>query len=106
MHAVCWVATEYPNLPRGVQLTADILYFRLIGQHGQYDRHDKEQIDRSANLQWWYQHLQAHLDRVHAIYGFFNNDYAGFGAGSCNRFKALAGLPASDLRPPQQARLF
>ncbi len=105
-HKVCWAATEYPNLPRGVQLTADFVYFRLIGRHGQFRHHNREQIDRSANLQWWYQHLAIHLERVEAVYGFFNNDYAGFGPGSCNQFKALAGLPTPDVQPPQQPRLF
>jgi uncharacterized protein YecE (DUF72 family) len=105
-HKVSWAATEYPNLPRGVNLTADFIYFRLIGQHGQFTQHNREQIDRCANLEWWYQHLQKLAGEVHSIYGFFNNDYAGFGAGSCNRFKAIAGLPVSDLRPPQQGRLF
>jgi len=105
-HGVCWAATEYPNLPRGVNLTVNFIYFRLIGQHGQFEHHNREQIDRSANLEWWYQHLRALTHDVHSIYGFFNNDYAGFGAGSCNRFKVLTGLTISDLRPPQQGRLF
>ena len=105
-HNVCWAATEYPGLPRGVKLATDFIYFRLIGQHGQFDRHDCEQIDRSSNLTWWYQNLQTHQQAVKAVYGFFNNDYAGFAAGSCNQFKALAGLPAPNLRPPQQGRLF
>lgn len=105
-HNICWAATEYPNLPRGVKHTADFIYFRLIGQHGQFKHHDREQMDRSANLKWWYRHLLPHSDDVGAIYGFFNNDYAGFGAASCNRFKMLAGLPAENLRPPQQGRLF
>ena len=57
-HQVCWAATEYPNLPRGVNLTADFIYFRLIGRHGQFSHHDREQLDRSANLRWWHEHLQ------------------------------------------------
>ena len=105
-HRVAWAATEFPRLPRGVTLTADFIYFRLIGQHGQFRRHDSEQIDRSANLRWWAEHLQAAAGDVSEIYGFFNNDYAGFGPGSCNQFKSLLGLPAPDLRPPQQGRLF
>jgi len=105
-HKICWAATEYPNLPRGAMHTADFLYFRLIGQHGQFEKHDREQMDRSANLQWWYQHLATHLEHAEVIYGFFNNDYAGFGPESCNQFKALAGLPAPNLQPPQQQRLF
>ena len=105
-HLVCWAGTEYPDLPQGIKLTSDFIYFRLIGQHGQFDHHDHEQIDRSKNLFWWYQHLKTHIDTVKGIYGFFNNDYAGFGVGSCNQFKVLAGLPAPNLRPPQQKRLF
>ena len=105
-HKVCWTATEYPHLPRGIRLTANFIYFRLIGRHGQFPHHDREQMDRSANLQWWHQHLQTQLARVEAVYGFFNNDYAGFGPGSCNQFKVLAGLPAPKLQPPQQQRLF
>lgn len=105
-HQVSWAATEYPNLPRGVQLTSDFIYFRLIGRHGQFQRHNREQLDRSANLHWWHQHLKTHLEKVEDVYGFFNNDYAGFGPGSCNQFKALSGLSAPNLRPPQQGRLF
>jgi uncharacterized protein YecE (DUF72 family) len=105
-HKVCWAATEYPNLPRGAKRTTDFIYFRLIGRHGQFSHHDREQIDRSANLHWWHQHLRTHLTHVDAVYGFFNNDYAGFGPGSCNQFKTLAGLDAPKLQPPQQQRLF
>jgi uncharacterized protein YecE (DUF72 family) len=105
-HNVCWAATEYPGLPRDVRLTTDFIYFRLIGQHGQFSQHNRLRIDRRENLSWWYQHLSARLKEVEAVYGFFNNDYAGFGAGSCNQFKRLAGLPAPDLMPPQQGRLF
>ena len=105
-HQVCWAGTEYPDLPRGITLTSDFAYFRLIGQHDQFLNHNREQIDRSENLKWWYQHLINHRESLKSLYGFFNNDYAGFGVGSCNRFKVLAGLPASDLKPPQQGRLF
>jgi uncharacterized protein YecE (DUF72 family) len=105
-HQIAWTATEYPNLPRGVHLTTNMIYFRLIGRHGQFQHHDREQLDRSANLQWWYQHVEKKLEKAPTIYGFFNNDYAGFGPGSCNQFKKLAKLPAPDLIPPQQARLF
>jgi len=105
-HNISWTATEYPGLPRDVKLSGPFIYFRLIGQHGQFGQHDYEQLDRSANLKWWYQQIQTYLETVEAVYGFFNNDYAGFGVGSCNQFKVLAGLPAPNLRPPQQGRLF
>lgn len=105
-HRVCWAATEYPDLPRQITLTTGFIYFRLIGRHGQFERHNREQIDRSANLSWWYQHLLTFQDNYPNVYGFFNNDYAGFGVGSCHKFKELAGIPAPDFRPLQQGRLF
>jgi uncharacterized protein YecE (DUF72 family) len=105
-YGICWAATEYPGLPRGVSLTADFVYFRLIGRHGEFDRHDREQMDRSENLAWWFKNVKSYSQEIAQVYGYFNNDYAGFGAMSCNRFKLLAGLPAADIRPPQQGRLF
>jgi len=63
-------------------------------------------IDRSANLRWWAEHLQSLTGEVNEIYGFFNNDYAGFGPESCSQFKKMIGLPAPDLHPPQQGKLF
>ena len=105
-HKVCWAATEYPDLPRQVTLTSNFFYFRLIGRHGQFDRHNQEQIDRAANLSWWHQYLVTYQENINSVFGFFNNDYAGFGVGSCHKFKELAGLPAPDFRPHQQGRLF
>jgi len=105
-HKVCWAATEYPGIPRNLTSTADFTYFRLIGRHGQFQHHDREQMDRSRNLKDWVQNLQEQSALSSQIFGFFNNDYAGFGVGSCNRFKGLAGLPVSDFEPPRQGRLF
>ena len=140
---VCWAATEYPNLPRRISATAEFLYLRWVGQHGTFQRHNIERIDRSAQLRQWQEALQPELSalsdhprapgqadqpagfddtqsgwtandagvlrdqrRAQAIYGFFNNDYAGFAAGTANRFKELAGLPVKPFLPPQQRMLF
>jgi uncharacterized protein YecE (DUF72 family) len=43
---------------------------------------------------------------VYSIYGFFNNDYAGHGPATCNRFKEITGLPTNPTQPPQQGSLF
>lgn len=103
---VCWAATEYPGLPGRIHLTSDFLYLRWIGQHGTYSDHDHERIDLSENLHAWWQHIQVFLGRVDTLYGYFNNDYAGFAAGTANRFKRIAGLPFKTLKPPQQGTLF
>jgi len=105
-HRVCWAATEFPNLPREVPLTSDFLYIRWIGQHGTYAHHTRVRQDRYPELAWWWTHLQVRLEKVDSIYGFFNNDYAGFAPGTCNQFKTVIGLPAIDFIPPQQPKLF
>lgn len=105
-HGVCWAATEFPGLPRQIHLTTDFLYIRWIGQHGTYDKHQFERVDKTDELKLWYEQLSKVLDHITTVYGFFNNDYAGFAAGTCYRFKSIAGIPAKPFQPPQQDRLF
>lgn len=54
----------------------------------------------------WRQRLEPLADQVTAICGFFNDDYAGYAAATCNRFKRLAGLPVKEPEIAQQGRLF
>ena len=103
---VAWAATEYPGLPRLIIPTADFLYVRWIGQHGAYPSHSYERVDRSAQLQAWWETIRENADQFAEVYGFTNNDYAGFAPATANRVKALAGLPVEDLTPPQQGKLF
>jgi len=105
-HGACWVATEFPNLPDLISRTADFLYIRWIGQHGKYDRHTHERVDLTAELTRWLEQIRLYQGKVNPIYGFFNNDYAGFAAGTCQRFMNLAGIPIPDVQYPQQQRLF
>ena len=103
---VCWAATEYPDLPRRIFRTADFLYLRWIGQHGTFQHHDQERIDRTAQLQQWWEVLQGVSPQISMVFGFFNNDYAGFAAGTANRFKKLTDLPFRPFQLPQQGTLF
>lgn len=105
-NGVAWAATEYEDLPRRIMVTADFLYVRFIGQHGRFTSHENEKIDVSENLRWWKEDLLKVAEKTPLIYGFFNNDYSGFGAGTCRRFKEMIGLPGEDFSPPEQPRLF
>lgn len=106
-HRVCWASTEYKYLPGRVYVTTDFLYIRWIGAHGVYEVNDHERIDRTPELQEWYADiLGREADGFHTVFGFFNNDYAGFAPATCQRFKTLAGLPTDDLSPPTQGTLF
>lgn len=105
-HSIAWASTEYEALPRRIYQTADFLYFRLIGHHGSFKPHDRERMDVTQQLEWWRENLQPYLSSTQAVYGFFNNDYAGFGVGTLNRFKTLVGLEVKPLEPPEQPKLF
>lgn len=103
---VAWAATEYPGMPRRITPTAGFLYVRWIGQHGSFERHTHERLDRSPELDEWRRLLQAAAPGVEQVFGFFNNDYAGFAPATCQRFRLAAGLPAPPVEPPVQGRLF
>jgi len=105
-HNICWTATEYPNLPEVIYRTADFGYIRWIGKHGKYPIHDREYVDLTRKMQIWYKKILNHQSGFRDTFGFFNNDYAGFAAGSTNRFKTILGLPNIDFTPPQQVSLF
>jgi len=105
-HRVCWVTIDYPKLPKQINLTTDFVYFRWIGVNGMYQRHTHERVDRSIELKSWIKAIHPYLQQVTAIYGYFNNDYAGFAAGTCRRFMSLAGLATNEPDVPYQERLF
>jgi uncharacterized protein YecE (DUF72 family) len=103
---VCWVSTEYIDMPKQIERTSDFLYLRWLGRHGQYKRKDREEQDMTPHLAWWKTQLQPHLPQLQSVYGFFNNDYSGHSPATCNRFKALLGLPVTPSQTLQQGRLF
>lgn len=105
-YGVAWAATQYPDLPAVIYPTAPFLYIRWIGQHGSFEQHTSERIDRQAQLAEWLGLIEAQAPGMEALFGFFNNDYAGFAAATANRFKELAGLAVQPFTPPQQPRLF
>jgi uncharacterized protein YecE (DUF72 family) len=102
---VCWATIEYPGITNQVKQTCDFIYIRWIGQHGTYDQHTQEVVDKTSQLIWWKEQIQSHLDEVNTVYGFFNNDYAGFAVGTCIKFKKLLGFPVVS-QEIKQGRLF
>ena len=105
-HNCCLAAAEYLSRPRRVFVTADFLYIRWIGEHGRFPSHEAERIDVTESLTWWRAELERVAAKVPAVYGFFNNDFAGYGIGTCNRFKAMLGLPVRTPPPDEQGNLF
>lgn len=105
-YGVCWVATDYEDLPVEIYPTTDFLYIRWIGKHNVIPHPGHEVLDRTARLQSWIERIRSNLENIQAIYGFFDNDYAGHAPASCNRLKMLAGLPAAPSSAEEQGRLF
>jgi uncharacterized protein YecE (DUF72 family) len=103
---IAWVSIDYPGLPLQIVPTNDFIYLRWIGQHGSYDKHDHERIDRTARLLEWKSLITTAYGNTHSIFGLFNNDYAGYAAGTAQRFKQLIGLPHIEPQKPIQGQLF
>ncbi len=103
---ICWVSAEYVHMPHRVYVTTDFVFIRWIGRHGTFESKDHERVDKTTSLLDWLQDLeQRRADGFDTVYGFFNDEYAGFAPATCQKFKRLAGLPAEPLQPPQQGRL-
>jgi uncharacterized protein YecE (DUF72 family) len=105
-HQVCWVTSDIPNLPKEIIPTSNFYYIRWIGVNGMYEHHTHERVDKSNELRWWLEAIRPISEHIPTIYGFFNNDYAGFAAGTCKRFKLIAGLSDEEEKLPYQDRLF
>lgn len=105
-HNICLVATDYIHMPKTIHRTADFLYLRFIGPHGQFGTKDRELVDKTDDLQQWVAKIQPHLDHVTDVFVFMNNDFSGFSPATCNRFKQMVGLPIREIRPWVQGRLF
>jgi uncharacterized protein YecE (DUF72 family) len=105
-HDVAWTTSIYEDLPEQIYIHNGTLYIRFIGRHGVYPTNDREYVDPTESLKWWAGQIQSRMDEIEDVYGFFNNDYAGFSPATCNRFKEIVGLPVVPIDPPKQGRLF
>ncbi len=105
-HHVALACADYAYMPRRFEVTADFVYLRLIGRHGAFAQHRERQADRLPDLQRWADLLRQNQDRFTAAYVFCNDDYEGHSPATCNRFKALLGLPVTETPPETQGSLF
>lgn len=97
--------------PRPIMATADILYIRWLGRHGQFTDRSKEHFDPSPRLRWWTDRLHETLDRnpcIRTVYGFFDNDFAGHAPATARRFADMIGFkpPGLAAESPDEPTLF
>jgi uncharacterized protein YecE (DUF72 family) len=93
-------------MPKEVGLTTDILFIRLVGQHGRFSIHNRVQTDVSPQLDWWWQWIRSQAEMVQSVYAFFNDDFSGYAPASANKLKSIIGLPTIEPDLPRQMRLF
>ncbi len=94
--AAAW--TEWRDLPRLADITADFLYLRWLGDRRAIEKYDRVQIDRSESFASWESGLLSALGHVTEIYGYFNNHWAGHSPESANEMKRRLGLSVVDPR--------
>jgi len=94
--SVAW--TEWRELPRVTEVTADFLYLRWLGDRRDIERYDRVQIDRTDSFRAWEADLMGALGRVREVYGYFNNHWAGHSPASANEMKRRLGLVAIEPR--------
>ena len=88
--ALAW--TEWRDLPRVAEVTADFLYLRWLGDRRAIERYDRVQIDRGESFDAWQRDRARVLPRVREVYGYFNNHWAGHSPASANEMKRRLGL--------------
>ncbi len=91
--ALAWSYLTYVDVPP--EITSEFVYLRFIGDHTTIpaDRHGSVQVDRTAELRLWAKRVEAALERVKAVYVFFNNHFQGFAPESVNLFRKELGQP-------------
>ena len=94
--AVAW--TEWRELARVTEITADFLYLRWLGDRREIERYDRVQIEREDSFRSWEADVMSALGRVREVYGYFNNHWAGHSPASANEMKRRLGLAAVEAR--------
>ncbi len=91
-HNVAWTMIDLQYMPRHVEITADFVYVRWLGDHKRITRMDSTQIDRRTDLDAWAEMLDDVSRHVQRIYGFANNHYSGHSPADIRYLSSHLGL--------------
>lgn len=100
-HNVALALTDARWIPRKTMLalaerpTADFTYIRWMGPDREIVDYSRVQVDRSREIEDWARILPAIAAKV-AVYGYFNNHFAGHSPASARELQHRLGLPAVD----------
>ncbi len=105
-YSVARVAADYVGMPRRFEITADFVYMRLIGRHGDFEQHKTTQRDRASEIDTWAKVLIANQEAYQRAFVFCNNDYEGYSPATCNRLQERLGLQSKPAPQEIQGSLF
>ncbi len=96
--ALAWSENQYASTPP--EATTDIAYLRMVGDRS-ITNFGGTQRDQGETMRKWYTALEEKSSLFKQGFIFFNNHFAGFGPGSVNEFRRLAGLAELDWKKTQ-----
>ena len=102
---IAWAMGVGPDSPAVRPLTADFAYLRWLGDR-QLEVFSQVQIERKDEIQVWAHWIEKQRRFLHAIYGYFNNHYAGHGPASARSLMAMLGLKPAAPPAERQGELF
>lgn len=91
--ALAWSENQYASTPP--EATSDTAYVRMVGDRS-ITNFGGVQRDQGETMRKWYSALEEKSGLFKQGFIFFNNHFAGFGPGSVNEFRRLAGLAQLD----------
>jgi uncharacterized protein YecE (DUF72 family) len=97
-HGAALVWTEWRDLPRYAEVTADFLYLRWLGRREAVEQFDRVQIDRALEFDAWQADLERARPRVREVFGYFNNHWAGHSPASANEMRRRLGIEVVEPR--------
>jgi len=93
-------------MPRRQEITTDFVYIRWLGRRAALKVFDRIQLDRDDEQAWWAERVQRFVEQGLAVFGYFNNHWAGHAPASARAFLALLGQSVEPLdSEPHQPRL-
>ena len=87
--SLVWSENQYASAP--AEATSDVAYLRMVGDRS-ITNFGEKQRDQGEVMKKWYTALDEKSTLFKQGFIFFNNHFAGFGPGSVNEFRRLAGL--------------
>jgi uncharacterized protein YecE (DUF72 family) len=90
-----WIERER-TMEAALSPTADLAYFRWLGDRPQLSDYSHARFDRSAEILSWSKVLRELSGQVREIYGFFNNHYEGHSPASARSLLRRLDQPVID----------